>query len=184
MHLTKVVKNERYIPIKNYVIAVLVVISVVLLTLYFMQWYKVLEENKLSSSFLIKSNTITNEVKELEEIEAVFSEVPEDYFVYVSYTGSEKVYNMEKELEEVIDDYNLNNKFYFINVTNVMDDDDYVDKINEALGLEEQKINKVPTIIYYKDGKIASDGILTREDDNIITAADFLQFLEEKEYEK
>lgn len=182
--MSKEIKNERYIPIKNYVVAVLVVIGVVLLTLYFTQWYKVAQENKLSSSFLIKSNTITNEVKELDGIKEVFSEVPEDYFVYISYTGNEKIYNMEKELEEVIDDYNLNDKFYFINVTNVMENKDYVIKINEALELEDQKIKKVPTIIYYKDGEIANNGILTTEDDNIFKAADFIKFLEEKEYEK
>lgn len=182
--MSKNIKNERYIPIKNYVIAVLVVIGVVLITLYCMEWYKVLQENKLSSSFLIKSNTITNEVKELEEVKTVFSEMPEDYFVYISYTGNEKIYNMEHDLEEVIDDYNLNDKFYFINVTKAMERDDYIDKINEALDLKDQKIETVPTIIYYKDGEIANDGILTREDDNIFNASDFVKFLEEKEYEK
>ena len=45
----------------------------------------------------MKTKTLVYEVKDLSEIEAVFSETPNEYFVYVSYTGSEDVYNLEEE---------------------------------------------------------------------------------------
>ncbi len=178
------VKNEKYIPTKNYITALVLVLVVVLLTLYFFKWYDVYEENKVAASYLIKSNTITNEIKDLKEVEAVFTEVPDDYFIYISYTNDEQVYEMEKELKDVINKYALNDKFYFINITDIQKEDNYIDKLNETLKLDSQKITKVPTIIYYKNGEIAKDGILTRDDDNIINAADLEQFLEEKEYQR
>lgn len=178
------VKNEKYIPTKNYITALVLVVVVIVLTLYFFKWYDVFKENKVSSSYLIKSNTITNEIKDLKEVEAVFTEVPDDYFIYISYTNDEKVYEMEKELKNVINDYSLNDKFYFINITDIQKEDNYIDKLNATLDLGEQKITKVPTIIYYQNGKIAKDGILVRADDNIINASDLQQFLEEKDYQK
>lgn len=178
------VKNEKYIPTKNYITALVLVLVVVLLTLYFFKWYDVYEENKVAASYLIKSNTITNEIKDLKEVEAVFTEVPDDYFIYISYTNDEQVYEMEKELKDVINKYALNDKFYFINITDIQKEDNYIDKLNETLKLDSQKITKVPTIIYYKNGEIAKDGILIRNDDNIINAADLEQFLEEKEYQR
>lgn len=178
------IKNEKYIPTKNYITALVLVLVVVILTLYFFKWYDVYEENKVASSYLIKSNTITNEIKDLKEVEAVFTEVPDDYFIYISYTNDEKVYEMEKELKDVINKYALNDKFYFINITDIQKEDNYIDKLNETLKLDSQKITKVPTIIYYKNGEVAKDGILTRADDNIINAADLEQFLEEKDYQR
>lgn len=178
------VKNEKYIPTRNYITALVLVLIVIILTLYFFKWYDVYEENKVSSSYLIKSNTITNEIKDLKEVEAVFTEVPDDYFIYISYTNDEKVYEMEKELASVINSYALNDKFYFINITDIQKEDNYIDKLNETLNLDDQKITKVPTIIYYKNGEIASDGILIRADDNIINASDLQQFLEEKDYQR
>lgn len=175
-------KNERYIPTKNYVTAFIIILIIIILTLYIFEWYKVYEKNQVEQSYLIKSNIIRNEIKEIKEVEAIFTEVPDDYFIYISYTGNKEIYNMEKDLKDIISRYNINDKFYFINVTDMMKNDNYIEELNNSLGLEEQKITKVPTIIYYKNGEVAKNGILTRDDDNIINAGDFGQFLETREY--
>lgn len=177
-------KNEKYVPTKNYITALVLVLIVILLTLYFFKWYDVYEENKVSESYLVKTNTISSEIRDLKEVEAVFTEVPDDYFIYISYTNDEEVYEMEKELKDVINKYDLNDKFYFINITDMQKEDNYIAKLNETLKLDSQKITKVPTIIYYKNGEVVKDGILTRDDNNIINASNLEQFLEEKEYQK
>lgn len=182
--MTSIKKNEKYIPTKNYIKAVLFIVVVILISLYIFEWYRVYEENKVMQSYLIKSDTIHNEIKDTKEVEAIFTEVPDDYFVYVSYTGNKDIYEMEKELKDVIREYDLKEKFYFINVTNMKEEDNYLEELGNILNLNEQKITEVPTIIYFKDGEIVKDGILTSEDDNIINASDFRKFLEEKEYQK
>lgn len=173
--------KTRRIPKKNYVVAIAVVVVVVLLTLYIFQWKKVYDEGKISTSYLIKSNTISNEMKDLDEIESVFTEAPTEYFVYISYVNSEEVYNLEKDLKEVIDDFNLKDNFYYLNATSLMKETDYLEKINKAFGLTDQKITKLPTILFFRDGKLATDGIVKREDNQIIQASDFRQLLDIKE---
>lgn len=174
--MTSVKKNERFIPIKNYVLAVVIVVVMILLTLYGFEWYKVLKENKVSTSYLVKEKIISNEIKGLNEVNDVFSEAPDNYYLYISYTGSEEIYNMEKDLKKVINDYSLNDSMYFLNVSNIKDEEDYIDQINEALNLENKKVKKVPTIIYYNDGKVVD--IIERLDDNIMNVGDFEKLLE------
>ena len=174
--MTNVKKNERYIPIKNYVLAVVIVVVMILLTLYGFAWYKVLKENKVSTSYLVKEKIISNEIKGLNEVNDVLSEAPDKYYLYVSYTGSEEVYNMEKDLKKVINEYSLNDSMYFLNITDIKDEEDYLNQINESLNLEDQKIKKVPTIIYFNDGKVVD--IVERLDDNIMNVGDFEKLLE------
>lgn len=174
--MTNVKKNERYIPTKNYILAAVIVVVIVFLTWYGFAWYNVLKENKVSTSYLVKEKVISNEIKNLNEVEDIFSEAPTSYYVYISYTGSEEVYNMEKDLKKVIIDYNLNDSFYYLNITSIKKDKDYIDKINEAFKLEDKKITNVPTIIYCNDGKVVD--IITRNDDNMMNVGDFQKLLD------
>ncbi len=174
--MTKVNKNERFIPMKNYFIAIGLVVAAVLLTLYGFAWYNVLKEGKVSQSYLVKEKVISNEIQNLDEVEAIFSEVPEEYFVYISYTGSEDIYNMEKDLKKIINEYELNDIIYYLNVTSLKDNKDCIEKINKSLNLEEKKVEKLPTIIYIKDGEVID--IITRNDDNIMNVGDFQKLLD------
>ena len=47
---------------------------------------------------------------------------------------------------------------------------------------EEKKINKVPTIIYFKDGKVVD--MITREDDSLITSSDLEKLLDRNHIKK
>ena len=174
--MTNVKKNERYIPIKNYVLAAVIVVVMIVFTLYAFAWYDVLKENRVSNSYLVKEKIISNEIKGLDEVSAVFLEPLDTYYIYISYTGSEEIYNMEKDLKKVINEYSLNDSMYFLNVSNIKDEKNYIEKINKALNLEEQKVKKVPTIIYYKEGKVVD--IVERLDDNIMNVGDFEKLLE------
>ena len=184
MYMTEIKKNERYIPTKNYVIAIGVIVAILLIAWYCFAWYKVYKEDKVSTSYLVKNNIISNEINDLNEIADVFSEVPDEYFVYVSYTGEEDIFEMEKELAKIIKKYNIANQFYYLNVTEIKDNDDYIDEINRSLSLRDEKIIRVPTIIYYKDGEVVNDGIITRSDNKMMTAADFQKLLDANNIEK
>lgn len=176
--------KTRNIPRKNYVIVLCIILAVVLITLYIFQWYKVSKEGKMASSYLIHSKTIAYEMKDLNEISSVFLEAPEEYFVYISYVNSEEVYHLEKDLKSIIDEYHLKDNFYYLNVTSYMKEENYLDKINDAFGFQEQKIQKLPTILYFKNGSLAKDGIVKREDNHIIEAQDFRQLLDVQEITK
>ena len=172
--MTSIKKNERFVPIKNYVLAGVIVVVVILLAWYAFAWYKVVNEN-----------VISKELK-LEEVSSVFSEPLNEYFIYVSYTGSEDVYNMEKDIEGVINQYGINDKLYYLNVTDVKDEDDFKKKINDTLGevldMNGKEVSTVPTIIYCKDGKVVD--IINRLDNNIMSRWDFEQILDRNNVEE
>ena len=175
---------EKKINSKNYVVVAVIFLILILGSLYLYKWYDVYTEEQVSTSYLMKTKTLVYEVKDLSEIEAVFSETPNEYFVYVSYTGSEDVYNLEEELKPIIEEYKLKDYIYYINVTDMMKKDNYLDELNKALGLEENKITQVPTIIFFKDGVVEDDSIITREDSNIMQAGDFAKLLDIKGIQK
>lgn len=176
------IKNERYIPTKNYVIAFAIIIVMLLLVWYGFQWYKVIEEEKISTSYLVKEKIITNEISDLDRIDDIFSEAPSTYFLYISYTGSEDIYNMEEDLKSLIQEYNLGDMFYYLNVTEIKDNENYLEEINNKLSLDEIKVTQVPTIIYFKDDKAVD--IITTDDDNLMDNGDFQKLLDVNKIEK
>ncbi len=182
MNMATVKKNERFVPIKNYVVVVLVIIGIIALVLYGFSWHKVIQENRVSTSYLIKSKVISNEMQSIEELKDVFSEAPSDYYLYISYTGSQEIYDMEKELTALINEYKIGEQFYYLNVTDVKNEKDYINKINEALGLKDKKVINVPTIIYFKDGKAVD--IIKKDGNNIMNIGDFQKLLDVNKVDK
>lgn len=174
-------KNERYIPIKNYILAIVIVVVIILLAWYAFAWYKVVNENRVSKSYLVKEKVISNEITSLDEISTVFSEAPNSYFIYISYTGSEQIYNMEKDLKKVINEYALNDSIYYINVNSIKEDDDYIEKLNESLSLKDKKITSVPTIVYFSNGEVVD---LINRTDGIMNVGDFQKLLDVNHIEK
>ena len=82
---------------------------------------------------------------------------------------------MEKDLKKVINKYELNDKFYYLNVSDIKEKKNYIDKINKSLKLEEE-IKQVPTIVYIREGKVVD--IIERSDDNMMNVGDFQKLLD------
>ncbi len=183
--MTSIKKNERFIPIKNYVLAGVIVVVVILLAWYAFAWYKVVRDDRLSTSYLVNEKVISKELN-LEEVSSVFAEPLSDYFIYVSYTGSEDIYKMEKDIEDVIRDYGLNDKLYYLNVSGVKDDEEYVkmvnDSLSEVLDMNGKEISSIPTIIYCSEGKVVD--VVSRLDKNIMNVGDFQKLLDRNNIEK
>lgn len=176
------IKNERFIPIKNYFIALLLVVVIVFLTWYGFAWYEVAKENKLSTSYLVKEKIISKEISDLQEAIEVFSEPPSSYYLLISYNGDEDVYNMEKSLISLINEYNLNDYIYYLNVTSIKDEDNCIAQINTALSLEDVKVSQIPTIVYFNNGKAVD--VIERLDDNLMNTGDFQKLLDKNNISK
>lgn len=174
--MTNVKKNERYIPTKNYILAAVIVVVMIFLTWYGFAWYSVFKENKVSTSYLVKEKVISNEIKSLSEVSDVFSEAPTTYYLYISYTGSEEIYNMEKDLKGVINEYSLNDTMYYLNITSIKEEKNYLDEINKSLKLDNEKVTSIPTILYFNDGEVVD--IIKRSDDNMMNVGDFQKLLD------
>ena len=66
----------------------------------------------------------------------------------------------------------------YLNVTDLLEEENYLDKINELLNLEDTKIEKLPAIIYFKDNELVKilDSKLS-----LLKSTDFYRLLEQYE---
>lgn len=180
--MTKIKKNETFIPVKNYVLAALIVVVIIGLTWYIFAWYKVFQENKVATSYLVQEKYISQEITDLSTVNDVFSEAPDSYFVYISYTGDEQIYNMEKTLKNLIKEYNLSDNLYYLNVTSIKDEANYMEKINTALGLTDRKVTKVPTILYFYEGELVE--MTNTQSQSLMTESDFQKLIDISDIQK
>ena len=165
---------------RNYLYALLILVGGILLALYISKWYAVKKEEKLMTSYLITSNTIQNS-NDLNSFSQLIQEMPSSYFVYISYTGNEEVYNLEKNLKMVIDKYNLNDIFYYVDVTNLTGKENYLEEIKSSLKLP--RLKNVPAIIYVDEGKVLESNILDGIKDTNFKINDLEDLLSVYDYE-
>ena len=173
--------NGKYINPKNYLYALLILIGGILLVLYVFEWYQVKKEEKLVNSYLITSKTINYKIEDLSSLTQIRQEAPSSYFIFLSYTKDEEVYNLEKNLKRVIDKYKLNDVFYYVDVTNIMEQETYLDNIKSALGVS--ILDKIPAIIYVHEGKILESNVLDGVGKDILKVEDLEDILEIYEFE-
>lgn len=152
---------------------------IIFLIWYIISWKNVKQEEKLMNSYLITSNTLSVEIKDLSETVQVLKESPSEYFVYISYTNDEKVFNFEKKLKKLIDNYNLKGEFYFVNVTNIKDDENFYSEINNTFNTK--LINNIPCILHFKNNELKK--VIYNKDLNK-TYTNFENLLKENEFDK
>lgn len=145
---------KRIVPLKNYIILIVVMILTIVLTLFLASKYdQKLEDNAPRTLMFSFLSQVTNE-----ELNNYILENP-NIIVYVASTKDEKLNKFENEFKEFIINNELTNSIIQI-------DCDELDKkiINPYLKNIED-INVYPNIIIFKDGKIQS--ILYNEKTNI-----------------
>ena len=147
-------ENKRYIPIKNYILTILMFVAAILITLYLFKWYQVKQDEKISQSYLVENNLITSQLSSFDELKDVLTENSSRLLLYISYTNSNKIYNIEKNYKSIFKKYNLNDIFYLFDITDIKaNNKKYNNIINNYLDIN---VNGYPVIIYYEDGQINS----------------------------
>ena len=124
-----------------------------------------------SKSYLLKHKAVTNEI-----VDNNLSILPDkDAFILVTSLNNEEEYNLEKDLKKVIKDNKIKDNFYvyIYNENN---------KVNLNNIFQVTGDIKLPTILYYKNGKFVD--MVKREDQNMIEAADFVKLLDIYELSK
>lgn len=177
--MQKKTKSSKYIPAKNYIYGLLIFVAIILLVWYFISWYQVKQTEKLMTSYLVTSNTVNYEIKDITEIVQVLRESPSEYFVYISYTNNEDIYKLEKKLKKVIDNYGLKDEFYYINITDYMQNDSVYTDLNNTFNTT--RIKNAPCILYFKNNEL-EDVIIDKN--SVFDINEFTELLNEYEYEK
>ncbi len=173
-------KKEATVPRKVAIIVIVAVIALVLIAVYIYWWVDTKKEERLMNSYLLSSGTISLEIKNLDEVDQILSEAPSEYFILINFTGDEDAYNLEEGLKTIIDNYKLADCFYYLNITNLKEEDNYLARLNTAFNTD--KITTTPIILYYQNGSLVDT--VKRLDNNYINAGDFQHLLDIYDYEQ
>lgn len=133
---------------KNYLILVLITLIVVILTLYINAWIKTYKDNKISIS---PFSGVTEEVN-INEIGLTLSEMNE-VILYVGYTNDKVIYEMEEKLLKYIKKRGLIDRFIYVNASNYLDNDEYLNILKNTFEDKKEEIKGIPILIYVKSGK-------------------------------
>lgn len=149
--------DVREIPIKKYFVVLAVSIVVIILTLYARAFYLNYQESKMNTSYFLdkKVNQIT-----INDLEYTLTEY-RDAILYVSYTGSNSIYKMEKKIYKELEKNNLLDIVIYWNVTDSMNN--YINVLRNKF--PNANIKEAPLIIIIKDGKLVE--VLNSELENI-----------------
>ena len=159
---------------KNIIIIIAIFVWLIIIGIFIYNIERNKETNELTKSYLLESGTVSLEIKNLDEVNQILTEAPTEYFILITYLNDEKNNELETGLKPIIDKYKLNDSFYYLNIDNIKDEDNYLTRLNNTFNTD--KIKKVPIILYYKDGKIVDT--VSRYDDNTINASDFQRLLD------
>lgn len=90
-------------------------------------------------------------------------------YLFITKTGTKEEYKLEKKIASMVKNYKLNDSFLVY-----LKDDNC--KLNNELGILKEEIDKLPIILYYKDGKLIDKAI--REDELMLEDGDFMHLLD------
>ena len=90
-------------------------------------------------------------------------------YLFITKTGTKEEYKLETKIASMVKNYKLNDSFL------VYLKDDNCNLENE-LGILKEEIDKLPIILYYKDGKLIDKAI--REDELMLEDGDFMHLLD------
>ena len=145
----KEIFSFKKISSKNYVIVLIVSVLVIALTLYVRSFYLSYELYKTNNSVFIDKSV--NQMN-TEDFDFALTEVSEA-ILYVSYTGSSELYDIEKRLYREMEKKDLISKVIYWNVTDFKGNDEYLKMLKEHFPEVKDEITTSPLLIYIKDGK-------------------------------
>ena len=142
-------KNEelREVPKKNYYFVLFVSVLVVIITLYIRSFYLNYQSNKTGEGIFYDKSI--NQIN-IDDLGYAVDETNEA-ILFVSYNDPE-IEKMERRLYREIERKNLNDKFWYLDVSNYMENDEYIKVLRNKFNNVEIDINKAPMFIYIKNG--------------------------------
>ncbi len=140
---------DKKIPTRNYFIVLVVSILVIIVSLYLRTFYLTYENNKLNSSVFQNQK-----IKQINSKDASFALTETgDVLLYVSYTGDDEIYDIEKKMYNTLEKKELLDDFIYWNVADYKDSTDYIVTLKNKFSNIKDEITKAPLLIYIKDGE-------------------------------
>ena len=143
-------KKERNL-LKNYIILVIILLLVVGLTIYLCECFKVYKEEQ--KTIPVIRGTLVSEITEV-DYEPFLIENPSTT-MYLCTSSSDRCRSFEKDFKKIINKYNLQDTIIYLNLSNVENQEEFVDDFNSKHEYKKGELTtNYPAIIYFEDGKV------------------------------
>ena len=141
--------TKKIIPSRNYLILIGVIILVISACFAFYNLYNIYKDNKSKTSPLANKEVLYEDLKETTK------ELDADTFLVISFTSDEQIHNNENEIKKYLKNNNLIDNVMYLNVSELMTEQNFLRDLNATLNLAENlEIKKFPALVYYKEGII------------------------------
>ena len=162
-------KIDKKIPIKNYVILLVLFLFTFLLTYYIYRWYVVYSEYQ-NNIPIIKDTLVELTEEEMEHYISDSSTTT----IYVCTASDTACRNFEKSFKKLVDKKSLKEYIAYVNISDI-DDKGFIDRFNSNHPYRKSILSKYPALIYFEDGEISD--ILQESATEKLTIEDVKQFL-------
>lgn len=142
-------KSNKNVSSRNYFIVMVVSVLIIVVVLYARTFYLNYKNNKVNVS--VFNDQKINQINS-DDFDFALSETSSEIILYVSYTGSSEIRNMESKLYKEIEKKNLTDKIIYWDVTNSKNSE-YIETLRKRFPEIKDQINSAPLFIYIKDGK-------------------------------
>lgn len=163
--------QKKNIPLKNYIVAIVIVLLVVLGSLYACSWYKTIKEYNLNKSII--SDTV-NKI-ELETLESYITD-NSNFIMYLSDSSDEEIKNFEKKFKRYIKNNSLNNEIIYLDIKDY-DNDLVVETLltYKSKNLKNLKNISFPNVLIFENGEIEDILYLRKTSINRKDVIDFIE---------
>lgn len=169
-------KADQKQNVRKYVNYGLLMVAIILAAFIVSKLYTMYQDNKLGES--IFERMVGN--IQYNDVDSAVSELPSDGFILISYVKNPEVKKFEAALKKSVVNNELQSNFYYMDATDLMMEDGYLDSINDKFKLSDQhKLKGLPAIIYYNDGVVKTSISSTSE--RMLNVDDFNKMLDSYE---
>jgi len=150
-------KGLRTIPIKNYIIVVIIFIITVIFLAYFVFCYKKSLEYQKNNSVLSGYLAEINEDKLLDNLTNYLVDNP-NTLLYISYGNDATIKDFENDFKDLISKHNVRSSFIYIDLNTVLDKN-FIFSLQDGFFSEELKeknieLKRQSNIFIFDQGKI------------------------------
>ncbi|MBR3049683.1 MAG: hypothetical protein IKG58_03925 [Bacilli bacterium] len=143
-------KEDKKIPVKNYVILGIIFLVSIVLVIYLCNCYKVYDESQRQIP-VVRGHL--SEITE-SEIDSYLMENPTTV-LYMCTASSFECRNYEKDFIKLIDDKNLVNSIIYINLSD-SNMDSFINNFNRNHKYKEKLTNNYPAFVVFEDSKVTN----------------------------
>jgi len=139
----------RKIPVKNYIILIIILLITFGIIMYLCNWYKVYDEYKRQTPVI---RGTLSELTSLEELEHYIME-NQTTVVYMCTSSDNDCRMFEKDFKKLIEKDNLQDSIVYLNLSNI-DKNEFIDKFNLRYQYKVELIDNYPALVIFEDSKI------------------------------